>query len=98
MNQNSKQIFTILFLLGLVFLSSDLLAANGGLQIGQLNGQIQSATTNVKTWANWIIGAVVLVGTIFSVFALMTGNPNAKNFVIGTVVGLVVWGLVNSFV
>lgn len=85
------------FILAFILIASPEILADGP-NLGQIDSQVQSATTSVKKWANWIIGAAVLVGTIFSVFALMNGNPQARNYVIGTVAGLVLWAVVNTVI
>lgn len=59
---------------------------------------IRSATTSLLNTAQYVIGALVFINLIFTVWALVTGSSKAKNFVLGTVVGIVVWFFVHAVV
>lgn len=93
-----KDLLSALAVFALVLISSDLFAQNGGFNMGAASSQIKSSADTMKTWANYIIGSAFFIGCIFSTWALMTGNPQAKNFVIGTIVALVFWGVITQVV
>lgn len=95
---SKSNLFTGALLLMLCLFSAELFAQQGGFNMGSATSQIKSSADTMKTWANYIIGASFFIGCIFSTWALMTGNPQAKNFVIGTIVALVFWGVITAVI
>jgi hypothetical protein len=93
-NRNAV-IFSIILLV--FFICIDNTFAQGP-NLNQIDGQVQNATSKIKSWGHLIIGAVFVIAAIFSIYALSSGNPQAKTYVIGTVVGLVFWAIITVVV
>lgn len=62
------------------------------------SGEIRQATSSLLVTAQYVIGAIVFVNLCFTVWALVTGDSKAKNFIIGTVIGMLVWSFVYAIV
>lgn len=59
--------------------------------ITEMDGQIKSASTALKDWSKYIIGAVLLIALIGVIYMVATSHPKSKEAVIGWIVAIVIY-------
>lgn len=60
-----------------------------------LEAPVQQGATSIKNIANYGTGAALFIGMVWSVYAMTSNNPSAKNYAIGFVGGFIMWVVVN---
>lgn len=74
-------------------MNSILLLIQGGAEearqgISELTGVASSASNSIKNIALYFISAILAIGLIYMIWAIVNKKPNAKYFVIGWIVAL----------
>ena len=56
---------------------------------------VQKTSTEAWTLANWIITIVMGIGLVLLIIAFVTEHPKKREFLIGYVTAIILWGAAN---
>lgn len=66
--------------------------------ISEVESQVKSSATSLKTMATYIIGAVLFISLISVIYMVATSNPKSKEWVIGWIVAVIVYIIAISII
>lgn len=87
---NAINLIPILTALSMLFLCADLFAAPPG-DFSVITTHVKTATSEVRTIVNYILGAACLIGLITVVYKVVTKAADSKEYVIGLILAIIVW-------